>query len=164
MLLPMKSALPKSGSIALWLLPVALVAGPIPDAPFWQDVAVPIQHSPELANAIFKKLCVDKENTVYVLTDKGAARIFDNTLALDKSYRPLAGKIAKDIALTRQGDLAYRFDDGWLSNGADSGENLNIGPTWLSQQPVLKAQPSVLQTAVEKCGGWRSNSAAPGGQ
>jgi len=143
MLLPMKSALPKSGSIALWLLPVALVAGPIPDAPFWQDVAVPIQHSPELANAIFKKLCVDKENTVYVLTDKGAARIFDNTLALDKSYRPLAGKMAKDIALTPQGDLAYRFDDGWLSNGADSGENLNLGPTWLSQQRVLKAQPGV---------------------
>jgi len=26
---------------------------------------------------------VDKENTVYVLTDKGMARIFDNTLALD---------------------------------------------------------------------------------
>ena len=26
---------------------------------------------------------VDKENTVYVLTDMGVARIFDNTLALD---------------------------------------------------------------------------------
>jgi len=57
---------------------------------------------PELTNAIFRKLCVDKENTVYVLTDKGVARIFDNTLALDRSYRPLAGKIAKDIALTRR--------------------------------------------------------------
>jgi hypothetical protein len=143
MLLPMTFALPNCGSIVIWLLPVSLVAGPIPDVPFWQDVAVRIHHTPELTNAIFKKLCVDKENTVYVLTDKGVARIFDNTLALDRSYRPLVGKIAKDIALTPQGDLAYRFDDGWLSNGANGGQNLNIGPAWLSQQPVLKAEPGV---------------------
>ena len=48
-------------------------------------------------------------------------------LALDKSYRPLAGRIAKDIALTPQGDLAYRFEDGWLSNGANGAQDLNSG-------------------------------------
>ena len=112
--LPMTFAQPRFGLIVFWFLPAALVAAPIPDVPFWQDVAVRIHHAPELTNAVFKKLCVDKENNVYVLTDKGVARIFDNTLTLDRSYRPLAGKIAKDIALTPQGDLAYRFEEGWL--------------------------------------------------
>src|SRR5215467_340020 len=84
---------------ALWLLPGALIARPIADEPFWQDVAVRIRHTPELTNAVFKKLCVDKENTVYVLTDKGVARIFNDALALDRSYRPVAGKLAKEIAL-----------------------------------------------------------------
>ncbi|HTH47518.1 MAG TPA: hypothetical protein VMB21_08415, partial [Candidatus Limnocylindria bacterium] len=110
--------------LLLLLLPTpSATTAPIPDAPFWQDVAVRIHHAPELTNAVFRKLCVDKENTVYVLTDKGVARVYDDTLALDKSYRPLAAKLAKDIALTPQGDLAYQFGDGWLSNG-DNGRPL----------------------------------------
>ena len=105
----MKIAMPKFATLTFWLLPAALVAAPIPDVPFWQDVAVRIHQAPELTNATFKKLCVDKENIVYVLTSKGVARVFEDTLALDKSYRPLAGKIAKDIALTLQGDLETTF-------------------------------------------------------
>ncbi len=102
------------------LLPLVLfraAAAPIPDEPFWQDVAVRIRHAPELTNAVFKKLCVDKENVVYVLTDKGVARVFDGTLALDRSYRPLAGKVPLDITVSPEGDLYYLFEDRWLSNG-----------------------------------------------
>ena len=139
----MTFAQPRLGLIVFWFLPAALVAAPMPDVPFWQDVAVRINHAPELTNAVFKKVCVDKENTVYVLTDKGVARIFDNTLTLDRSYRPLAGKIAKDIALTPQGDLAYQFENGWLSNGDSGAQNLNIGPAGLSQPPALNAQPGM---------------------
>jgi hypothetical protein len=139
----MKSARPAVGFILLWVFPAMLGARPIPDAPFWQDVAVRIQHAPEMTNANFKKLCVDKENTVFVLTDKGVARVFDDTLALDRSYRPLAGKIAQDIALTPQGDLAYRFEDGWLSNGGNGGQNLNTGPAWLSEPQASKAEPGM---------------------
>ena len=93
------------------------VAAPIPDEPFWQDVAVRIRHAPELTNAVFRKLCVDKENVVHVLTDKGVARVFDDALALDRSYRPLAGKVPLDITLSPEGDLYYLFEDRWLSNG-----------------------------------------------
>ena len=107
MVSPMKFAQLGIRFIVFGFLPATLIAGATPDVPFWQDVAVRINHAPELTNAVFKKLCVDKENTVFVLTDKGVARMFDNTLALDRSFRPLAGKIAKDIALTPQGDLAY---------------------------------------------------------
>jgi hypothetical protein len=52
----MTSALPKSASLSLWLLPGALLAAPIPDVPFWQDIAVRIHQASELTNATFKKL------------------------------------------------------------------------------------------------------------
>jgi len=120
-----------------------LAATPIADTPFWQDTSVRIHHAPELTNAVFKKLCMDKENTVYVLTDKGVARLYNDTLALDKSYRPLAGKIAGDIALTPDGDLAYRFEEGWLSNGGNGGLDLNTGPAWFNPPPALKSQPGM---------------------
>jgi hypothetical protein len=153
----MKFVLTKFASLLLWLTPAVGMAAPIPDVPFWQDVAVRIRHAPELTNAVFTRLCVDKENVVYVLTDKGVARVFDDTLALDKSYRPLAGKIAKEIALTPQGDLAYRFDDGWLSNGANGGQDLNTGPAWLSPPPALKAPPDAPWPEIT------SQTSVPGG-
>jgi len=136
----MKIALTPFALLLPLVTPPNLLAAPIPDAPFWQDVAIRIHHTPELVNATFKKVCVDKENVVYVLSDKGVARVFDDTLALDKSFRPLAGKIAKDIALTPDGDLAYRYDDGWVSNGANGGQNLNTGPRWLVEPPALRAE------------------------
>lgn len=103
--------------LPLLLLVFRAVAAPIPDEPFWQDMAVRIRHAPELTNAVFRKLCVDKENVVYVLTDKGVARVLDDTLALDRSYRPLAGKVPLDITTSPEGDLYYLFEDRWLSNG-----------------------------------------------
>jgi hypothetical protein len=139
----MRFALCLYATLVLWLTPVALGAAPIPDEPFWQDVAVRIHHASVLTNASYQKLCVDKEDTVYVLTDLGVARVYDDTLALDKSYRPLAGKIAKDITLTPEGDLAYKFEEGWLSNGRNGRQNLNTGPAWLSDRPTVKAQPGM---------------------
>jgi len=136
--------------LVLWF-PALALAKPIPDAPFWQDVAVRIQHPPELTNAIFKKLCVDKENTVYVLTDKGVARVFDVTLALDKSYRPLAGRIPKDIALTADGDLAYLFDEGWLSNGRSGAQNLNADTAWLNKPAVPAAEQGMPWPELTAC-------------
>lgn len=103
-------------------------AAPIPDEPFWQDVAVRIRHAPELTNAVFKKLCVDKENVVYVLTDKGVARVFDDTLALDRSYRPLAGRVPLDITVLPEGDLYYLFEDRWLSNGRNGRDGGTFKP------------------------------------
>ena len=134
---------PKFAALLIGVRTVALSAVPIPDAPFWQDVAVRIPHAPGLTNASFKKLCVDKENVVYVRTDKGVARVFDDKLALDKSYRPLAGKLAQDIALTPEGNLAYRFADGWVSNGDNGRLNLSNTNSWLRPPSVLKARPGM---------------------
>lgn len=99
----------------IWLWNVCGEA--VPDEPFWQDVAVRIRTAPDLTNAVFRKVCVDKENGVYVLTDRGVARVWDDVLALDRSFRPLAGRIPKDITVSPAGDLYYLFDDAWLSNG-----------------------------------------------
>lgn len=99
-------------------LPLVTVSDPIPDTPFWQEVAVRIDHAPALTNAEYRALKVDKENTVYVLTDKGVARVYEHTLSIDRSYRPLAGRIPKAIGLTPAGDLACEFEEGWLSNGS----------------------------------------------
>lgn len=94
-------------------------AAPISDEPFWQDVAVRIRHAPELENATFRKLAVDQENVVYVLTDRGVARVFDGALVIDRSFRPLAGKVPRDLAVSPAGDLYYLFDDHWISNGGN---------------------------------------------
>ena len=133
----------KTALYALCLLPLALPAAPIADAPFWQDMAVRIGHSTELSNAACSRLCIDKENTVYVLTSKGVARVYEGTLALDKSYRPLAGRIAKDIALTPRGDLALQFEEGWISNGLDSSQPPAANPFWAVRQPPPPAQPGM---------------------
>lgn len=108
---------PRSLHLLSLFFTVSLFAAPIPDEPFWQDVAVRLRHAPELEGAAFKKLAVDKENVVYVLTDRGVARMFDDTLVIDRSFRPLAGKVPRDIAVSPDGDLYYLFDDHWLSNG-----------------------------------------------
>jgi hypothetical protein len=99
----------------------------LPDRPFLQDVAVRIQPSAELTNAVLRKLCVDKDDVPYVLTDKGVARVYDTELALDRSFRPLAGRVARDITLSPDGILYYLFDELWLSNG-ESGQPLGHLP------------------------------------
>jgi hypothetical protein len=93
------------------------VAAPVyKDVPFSQSVAVKFTTVPEVQGAAMLRLEVNKDGIVYVLTDRGVARVFDDRLAMDRSFRPLAGKLARDLALG-DGDLYYLFDDGWLSNG-----------------------------------------------
>ena len=153
----MKLALHIIALIGIFCLPRVLLGELIRDEPFWQDTAVRIHHAPELAGAIYKKLIIDKENIIYVLTEKGVARIYDDTLALDRSYRPFAGKIAIDIALTDQGDLAYRFDDGWISNGSNGGLDLKQWTPNRRKAAPIKAEKGMpwpeLTARVEVDGG-----------
>ncbi len=105
-----------------WRLLVALsltlgvIAGPIPDTAFPQEIAVRITRSHELEGAMLLKLCVTRDDVPYVLTSKGVARDFNGHLAIDRSFRPLAGKVPLDIATSPGGVLYYLYNDAWLAN------------------------------------------------
>lgn len=100
---------------ALTGTPAPAALTPVKDVPFSQPVSVRFARHPELANATWRKLVVDREDRVYVLTDRGVARLFDGTLALDRTYRPLVGRIVQDITL-QHGEVWYLFEDEFLCN------------------------------------------------
>ena len=80
---------------ALFCLTVCLGTLPaiaaVKDAPYLQDSSVKVQLAPDLMGAQLKRMVIDRDGVVFVLTDKGIARLFDNTLALDKSFRDFCG-------------------------------------------------------------------------
>jgi len=102
--------------LAVLALSMAALASPLSDTVFPQESAVRIHLAPELAGAQFKKLCLSIDDVPYVLTSKGVAREYNGVLALDKSFRPLAGKVATDITASPDGAVYYLYPDGWLSN------------------------------------------------
>jgi hypothetical protein len=133
----------------------------LPDHPFLQDAAVAVRNAPELGSAAFHKLCVDRDGVPYVLTDHGVARVFKDTLALDRSFRPLTGKVARDIALGPQGDLYYLFDQVWLSNG-DSGKPLGHLPRGEFSRLTVANDGSVLLSGAGQLAWAHGDSLAPG--
>ncbi len=116
------------GRLVHWRHPLVLTIllacaawGASPDVPFWQEAAAQFTLSPELTNAVLKKLCVDGDGVAHVLTDRGVARVYEGRLVPDRNYRPLANAVPRDIALSPTGELYYLLDDVWLSNG-DAGK------------------------------------------
>ncbi|HUL51559.1 MAG TPA: hypothetical protein VLU94_03130, partial [Candidatus Nitrosotalea sp.] len=91
--------------------------GATKDLAFKQDTSIRYEAVPELENAAFYKVVVSRSGVPYVLTGKGVARLFDSTLALDHSFRPLASLKPLDIA-ARDGQILYLYDDQLLGNGA----------------------------------------------
>jgi hypothetical protein len=103
----------------LWLCFIASVLcarAAAPDAPFLQDRSEQFPAEGELAGATLKRVHVNKDGIVYVLTDRGMARLFDHKLALDRGFRPFNGKKILDTALAR-GEIFYLFDDALACNG-----------------------------------------------
>ena len=127
------------------LLPVCLSAAALAaetDPPFRQPVAVKFTAGPELAGARYRRLCITRDGIVYVLTDRGVARLFDTRVALDRSFRPLAAKVARDITLGG-GELFYLYDDQFLSN-AFSGERAGALPRGIYQRFAVADDGTVL--------------------
>ena len=114
----------------------------IKDVPFLQDVSIKFQNAASLSNAALRRLEFDRNGVAYVLTDRGVARTFEATLALDRSFRPLTGLVAHDITLGG-GELYYLFDDRWLSNG-DSGRPLGHLPKGIFTALAVADDGSVL--------------------
>jgi hypothetical protein len=107
-LLVLGGALGGSGLAAPRALP------PQPDVPFPQPVSHQYRSDPALAEAAYQRLVVDREDRVFVLTDQGVCRLFGGRLVRDRSYRPLADRVAHDLCLAR-GEVFYLFDTEFLS-------------------------------------------------
>ena len=126
----------------------ALIAGQcaragLPDFAFPQDSSVKSAINPDLKGAVFQRLAINKDFIVYGLSDKGVMRLFDNTLALDKSFRPLSGKQALDLCSGRGGNLYYLYDALFLSNG-DAGRPLGVLQPGRFQQIAVADDGSVF--------------------
>src|SRR5258707_471831 len=94
---------PMISRLGLLVLTWAIIVsrGATPDIPFFQDRSEQFRAEGELAGATMKKVHVNKDGIVYVLTDRGMARLFGDKLALDRSFRPLNGRKILDSALAR---------------------------------------------------------------
>jgi hypothetical protein len=74
----------------LLLAPGVDALGVIRDTPFRQAAALKFDLAPELQGVAYNKLAVTRDEVIYVLTERGVARAFDERLGLDRTYRALA--------------------------------------------------------------------------
>ncbi|HOA59818.1 MAG: hypothetical protein KA191_00125 [Verrucomicrobia bacterium] len=111
----MKSSRFASCLSALVLASLPAPAAALPDAPFRQPMAVRLAQAPELDGAEYRRLAVQRDGIAYVLTDKGVGRVFGERVALDQSFRPLAGIVPLDL-VGESGHVFYLFEDKLLSN------------------------------------------------
>jgi len=88
------------------------------DMPFKQPVSVKYNMSLLPKDVVLKKVVVDYNDIVYVLTNKGLYYVSGELLVKDLRYTPLAAKDPVDIT-TREvtGHLYYLFNDKLLTNG-----------------------------------------------
>src|SRR6185369_12757221 len=81
--------------LTLLVLTFALRPGWAADTPFIQAISHKFPLPPELRGQP-TKLGVDRDGIVYILTSKGVARLFDDKVAMDRTYRPLVDKVPAD--------------------------------------------------------------------
>jgi len=88
------------------------------DVPFLQPVSVKYSLPESVKDAVLKKVVVDYNDIIYVLTDKGLSMVSDNKLVKDIRYTPLAQKVPLDITIQESsGHLYYLYEDKLLTNG-----------------------------------------------
>ena len=108
------SRLPVAGVILLWSLSLPLLWAAEMDRAFSQAVSRKFPLPAELKGKA-KEICIDRDGIVYARTEAGVARLWEGQLGLDHSYRPLIGKVAKDLTVA-DGKLYYLFPGELLSN------------------------------------------------
>ncbi|MDP4284171.1 MAG: hypothetical protein Q8891_07085 [Bacteroidota bacterium] len=88
-----------------------------PDTAFRQPVSVKYHFSEELKGSVLKKVVVDYNDNVFVLSDKGLYRVYENEVVKDLRYRSLSDKVPVDITTQENtGDLYYLYDSCFLTN------------------------------------------------
>lgn len=99
-------------------LVVTNITAQVIDVPFKQATSVKYVLSEELKDAQFKKVVVDYNDIIYVLTDKGLFRDYnEDELSKDLFYRLLDKKKPVDICVQEgTGYLYYLYADQFLTN------------------------------------------------
>jgi len=94
------------------------VVTPVEDTPYRMAASVKYTVNPKWEGAVYKKLVVDGDYNVYVLTDRGVYRDFPgDVLSKDLLYASLADKIPADICVQEAtGYLYYLYPDRFLTN------------------------------------------------
>lgn len=108
----------KIGLLLTFTLNYLVIFGQVLDVPFKQATSVKYELAPELDGANLKKIAVDYNDIVYVLTDKGLYRdYFGEKVSKDMTYHSLADKNPVDITIQEgTGILFYLFKDQYLTN------------------------------------------------
>ena len=132
-------------------LVVINVSAQIIDVPFKQATSVKYVLSEELKDAQFKKVVVDYNDIVYVLTDKGLFRDYnEGELSKDLFYRLLAKKNPIDIYVQEgTGYLYYLYADQFLTN-AHAGSIYEYFPKNEYQRILVNEQDLVLLLGNKK--------------
>lgn len=129
-----------------------------PDTTFRQPVSVKYAIPPELQSAQMKKVVVNYDDIVYVLSDVGLFRVVGNQLVRDISYRPLADKIPVDISIQEEsGYLYYLYDDYFLTN-AHSGKPYATLPEGNFAQLTVNRKGDVLIANSKKAALYSKNT------
>lgn len=84
------------------------------DLPFPQPISRKIPLPSDLRTKA-TEILIDRDGIVYLRTAAGVARVSQERIHLDQTYRPLSGKITTDLTIA-DGKLYYLFPDELLSN------------------------------------------------
>jgi len=124
----------------------------VSDTTFKQPVSEKYRMSGEMEESKLKKIVIDYNDRVYVLTDRGLCRVTGREVAKDLLYRPLADKIPVDIT-TQEGTgyLYYLYKNAFLSN-ADAGIPYGKLPEDKYDQIAVAANGDVLLVGKRAAG------------
>ncbi|WP_018614863.1 hypothetical protein [Segetibacter koreensis] len=115
-----------------------------PDTSFKQAISVKYNLPELLKGSALKKVVVDYNDIIYILTDKGLYRVNDKDLVRDVRYTPLAEKIPVDVAVQEgEGNLYYLYKDKVLTN-AQAGAFYKILPEKKYAMLAVAGDGSVL--------------------
>ncbi len=146
--------------LALLLLALPTLAqSPEPDTSFLQPVSVKYSLLDKAEDVDLKKVVVNYDDIVYVLSNQGLYRVLDGKLVRDISYRPLADKAPVDIIIQEEsGYLYYLYEDQFLTN-AHAGKPYAYLPDGEYYQLTVNRAGDVLvagnqESALYKNGDW----------
>lgn len=146
--------------ILIWVACTGNTAATDPDLPFKQAISVKYSIPGQLKGAAFKKLVIDYNDVVYVLSEKGLYRVQGQELAKDLRFTPLSRKNPLDIAIQDgPGNLYYLFDDKVLTNGY-AGVPYTILPKNKFDKLAVAADGSVLLAGTRSLGLIKNNTLA----